>query len=74
MPVTPFRGGFLGKWWQVPPTPEQAMKNAALEQEKVNLVLAKEDAHYDAMTEEEREKYYVKPGPFTKFKKFFRGQ
>jgi len=50
------------------------MKNAALEQEKVNHILAKEDAHYDAMTEEEREKYYVKPGPFTKFKKFFRGQ
>jgi hypothetical protein len=50
------------------------MNDAVVEQENVNQVLAKEDAHYDAMTEEEREKYYVEPGPFTKFKKFFRGQ
>ena len=73
MPVTPFRGGFLGRWW-LQPTPEQAMNNAAVEQEKVIQVQANEDARYDAMTEEEREQYYVKPGPLTKFKKFFRGE
>jgi hypothetical protein len=73
MPVTPFRQGFL-RLWGVPPTPEEAMNNATVEQEKVNQVQAKEDARYDAMTEEQREKYYVKPGPLTKLKKFFRGQ
>ena len=50
------------------------MNNAALEQEKLNKVLAKEDARYDAMTEEEREKYYVNPSLFTKIKKALRGQ
>jgi hypothetical protein len=34
----------------------------------------KEDARYDAMTEEEREKYYLKPGLFTKIKWYFRGE
>jgi hypothetical protein len=55
-------------------TPEQQMNSAALQQEKVNEVLAKQDARYDAMTDEEREKYYLKPNLFTKIKKAIRGQ
>jgi hypothetical protein len=73
MPVTPFRSGFLGRG-RAPLRPDQQLNNAEAEQEKVNEVLAKEDARYDAMTDEEREKYYVKPSPITKIKKFFRGQ
>jgi hypothetical protein len=73
VPVTPFRRGFLGRS-RAAPTPEQQMNDAALEQEKVNQVLAEEDARYDAMTDEEREKYYVKPSAMTKFKKYFRGE
>ena len=50
------------------------MNDAVVEQEKVNEVLVQEDARYDAMTDEQREKYYLNPGPLTKLKKFFRGQ
>lgn len=50
------------------------MNSAALQQEKVNEVLAKQDARYDGMTEEERERYYLKPSLLTKMKKAFRGQ
>ncbi len=55
-------------------TPEQQMVDAALEQEKVNQDLAKQDARYDSMTEEERETYYLKPSLMTKIKKALRGQ
>ena len=50
------------------------MKSAALEQEKVNEVLAKQDARYDSMSEEERERYYLKPSLTTRIKKACRGQ
>jgi hypothetical protein len=56
-----------------PLRPEQQMNVDELEQEQVNQILAKDDARYDAMTDEEREKYYVKPSRITRFKKFFRG-
>jgi hypothetical protein len=36
-------------------------------------VVGKQDARYDAMTEEERERYYMKPGLMTKIKKALRG-
>jgi hypothetical protein len=55
-------------------SPEQLKNNEELEQEKVDEVLAKQDARYDSMTEEEREKYYLKPSMMTKIKKAFRGQ
>jgi hypothetical protein len=45
-----------------------------LQQEKVNEIVSKQDARYDAMTEEEREKYYLKPNLLTKIKKALRGQ
>ena len=50
------------------------MKSAVLEQEKVNEVLAKQDARYDSMSEEERERYYLKPSLMTRIKKACPGQ
>jgi len=50
------------------------MNSAALQQEKVNEVVSKQDSRYDAMTEEERVKYYMKPSLVTKIKKSLRGQ
>jgi hypothetical protein len=55
-------------------TPEQQHSRAALEQEKVDQVLSKQDARYDAMTEEERTAYYLKPNFITRLKKSLRGQ
>jgi hypothetical protein len=46
----------------------------ALQQEKIDDVLAKQDARYDSMTVEEREAYYLKPSLMTKIKKALRGQ
>ena len=50
------------------------MNSAALEQAEVNEVLAKQDARYDSMSAEERERYYLKPRRVTKIKKALRGQ
>jgi hypothetical protein len=51
------------------------MKNSeVLQQEKIDDVLAKQDARYDAMSDEEREKYYLKPSVTTRIKKALRGQ
>ncbi len=55
-------------------SPEQKLSNAALEQDKVADMVAKQDARYDAMSEEERDKYYVHPNLITKIKKALRGQ
>ena len=54
--------------------PEQQMNSAALQQEKIDEVLAKQDARYDTMSDEEREKYYLKPSVKTRIKKALRGQ
>ena len=67
-------GGMAGRGTRAAPRPEQQMKSAALEQERVNEVLAKQDARYDSMSEEERERYYLKPSLITKIKKALRGQ
>ena len=66
--------GVFGWRGRAPLRPEQVMNNATLEQEKVNEVVSKQDARYDAMTEEEREKYYMKPSLMTRIKKGLRGQ
>jgi hypothetical protein len=50
------------------------MNSATLQQEKVDEVLSKQDARYDSMTDEEREKYYMKPSLKTRLKKSLRGQ
>lgn len=55
-------------------SPEQKLNSAALEQDKVVDIVNKQDARYDAMSEEERDKYYVHPNLITKIKKALRGQ
>ncbi|MGD0691892.1 MAG: hypothetical protein ABSA22_06080 [Acidimicrobiales bacterium] len=55
-------------------SPEQQKARAALGQDEVVDIDAKQDARYDAMTEEERDKYYVHPNLFTKIKKAWRGE
>jgi hypothetical protein len=66
-------GGF-GRGGKKVLTVEQVYSRDALEQEKVDEVLSKQDARYDAMTPEERERYYLKPGLLTRIKKALRGQ
>jgi hypothetical protein len=55
-------------------SPEVQKNNAILNEDKVDHLIADQDARYDAMTEEERDKYYVHPNLFTKIKKAFRGE
>jgi hypothetical protein len=61
------RGGPLQK------SPEQRYNHSALEQEKVNEVVGKEDARYDAMTPDQRDEYYMKPSFKTRLKKALHG-
>jgi len=72
--VSPFGLGRLVRVGRPTPTPEQQMNSAALEQEKIGEVLSKQDARYDAMTDEERERFYMKPNLITRIKKALRGQ
>jgi hypothetical protein len=58
----------------IPLSPEQQQNADNAEQENIVEVHTKEDARYDAMTDEEREKYYLKPSPLTKLKWYFRGE
>ena len=67
-------GRMVGRKTQAPPSPEQQMNDSILEREKIDKVLEKQDARYDSMSEEEREKYYMKPSFVTKIKKALRGQ
>jgi hypothetical protein len=66
--------GFVGRGGKKALSEEQIRNRDALQQEKVDEVLSKQDARYDAMTPEERETYYLKPSLLTKLKKAFRGQ
>jgi hypothetical protein len=66
-------GGF-GRGGKRVLTDKQIHNRDALQQEKVDEVLAKQDARYDAMTPEERETYYLKPSLLTRLKKAVRGQ
>jgi hypothetical protein len=67
-------GGLVGRRTSASPRSEQQLKSAALEQEKVNEILSEQDARYDAMTEAERDEYYMKPKLLTRIKKSLRGQ
>jgi hypothetical protein len=68
-----FGGGSRLGSTPVPMSPEERVNAAEAEQVKLEKVQGIEDAHYDAMTDAERKKYYLNPGPFTRFLKFFRG-
>ena len=72
--MSPFGLGGLVRVGRPTPTPEQQMNRATLEREKVGEVLSKQDARYDAMTDEERERYSMKPNLITRIKKALRGQ
>jgi hypothetical protein len=72
-PVRGFGGGLRGGGKKAL-TEEQIHNRDALQQEKVDEVLAKQNARYDAMTPEERDAYYLKPNLLTKLKKALRGQ
>jgi hypothetical protein len=66
--------GLFGGRGSATPRPEQQLNSATLQQEKVDDVLATQDARYDAMTPEQREQYYMKPSLMTRIKKALRGQ
>jgi len=67
-------GIFGGRRGPAPLRPDQQMNRAELQEEKVDEVVSKQDARYDSMTPEEREKYYMKPSFMTRVKKSLRGQ
>jgi len=67
-------GGLVGRKTRAAPSPEQEMNDSILEREKISKILEKQDARYDSMSDEEREKYYLKPNLMTKIKKAIRGQ
>jgi len=69
-----FGFGGLGRGGRKALSEAQIHNREALQEEKVDEVLSKQDARYDAMTEEEREKYYMKPSLKTKILKALRGQ
>ena len=71
MRVFGFYGGRRGRRML---RPEQQMNNAAVEQDKVDQIVAEQDARYDAMTPEQRDEYYMKPRMLTRIKKTLRGQ
>ena len=71
MPVFGFNGGGRGRRLL---RPDQVMNNAAVEQDKVDHIVAEQDARYDAMTPQERDEYYMKPTLMTRIKKALRGQ
>jgi hypothetical protein len=71
MPFGLFGGG--GRGGPRTLSPQQLKNNENSEQDVVDHVLAKQDARYDAMTDEERQKYYLKPSLMTKIKKALRG-
>jgi len=60
-----------GNRWQ---RPDQILNKSEAESMKVDEVTSNADARYDAMTDEEREKYYVKPSLKTKIVRALRGQ
>jgi hypothetical protein len=56
----------------LPLRPDQQLNADEAEQDKIDHIVAREDARYDAMTDEQREKYYIKPSMLTRLKKYLR--
>jgi hypothetical protein len=56
------------------PNDAQLRNKAGLEQEKLDQVEAGENARYDAMTDAQREAYYVNPSLWTRLRKKTRGR
>jgi hypothetical protein len=54
-------------------TPKHPRNDHSLSELNVDRIDTAEDARYDAMTEAERDTYYVNPNLKTRIRKFFRG-
>jgi hypothetical protein len=67
----PIRFGGRGR---LTPRADQIQNKQGVEEIKLEHVEDDEDARYDAMTEEQREAYYVNPGLWTKLRKKARGR
>ena len=68
MPFLSMRGG------RIVPNAEQIRNKAGVEEIKVEQVEGQEDARYDAMTDAQREAYYVNPSLWTRLRKKARGR
>ena len=55
-----------------PPNPTQLKNSEGLDEMKVEKINATEDARYDAMTDAERDAYYVNPSLSTRLRKRFK--
>jgi hypothetical protein len=69
-----FNGIFFGMRRPAPPSPAQIRNSQALEEMEKSQVEAKEDSCYDAMTEAQRDAYYVNPGVWTRIARWSRGR
>ena len=61
----------FGRFGRAPRRPDQVLNDEEAEQDRIDHVVAREDARYDSMTDAEREKFYVHPGPWTRLMRFF---
>ena len=59
---------------RVPPNDAQMRNMAGVEEIKLEHVEEEEDERYDAMTDAQREAYYVNPGVWTRLRKKARGR
>jgi hypothetical protein len=57
---------------KAPPNPTQLKNSDALDEMKVDKINAAEDSRYDAMTDAQREAYYVSPSLSTRLRKRFK--
>ncbi len=73
MPIFGGRGGGLGGG-RVVPSEAQIRNKAGVEEIKLEHVEGQEDARYDAMTDAQREAYYVSPSLWTRLRKKARGR
>jgi hypothetical protein len=69
-----FNGLFFGMRRPAPPSPVQIRNSRALEEMHESKVEAEEDARYDAMTEAQRDAYYVNPGVWSRIARWSRGR
>jgi hypothetical protein len=67
--MNPFGGGKANR-----PTPQQMKNDKSLSELEVDKIDSAEDKRYDAMTDVQREAYYVHPTLKTRFVKLFRGR
>jgi hypothetical protein len=62
----------LNRGNKAPPNPTQLKNSEGLDEMKVDKINATEDARYDAMTDAQRDAYYVNPSLSTRLRKRFK--